>query len=205
MTRGLWFLLALAGAMGCSYTDPDFPGRGTAGGRKSTTPEAVAADDSGSVVEIDGLKSRAPADWKEQEVPEASRRFRVAQFKVPGDGGDAELVVFYFGPGGGGGVEANIERWKKMFVPPEGKKIDDVSKIEKLKAGEVNITLLDVHGTYKFKVRPMDTQEELRPNQRMLSAVFASPNGPYFVRLVGPEKTVDSHRAEFVDWLKAFK
>jgi hypothetical protein len=168
---------------------------------------AHADDKKSTVVEIDGLKSATPADWKPEEV---TRQFRIHQFRIPhvaDDKTDAELVIFFFGPGGGGSADANVKRWKSMFVPPEGKKIDDVAKVETFKIGDVQVTYLDVQGTYKFKERPFDpaSKEELRPDHRLLGVVFESPQGPYFFRLVGPSKTVAQNKKAFEDWLKAFK
>ena len=43
---------------------------------------------------------------------------RKASYEVPrakGDSDDGELAVFYFGPGQGGGIEANVDRWVKQF------------------------------------------------------------------------------------------
>ena len=57
-----------------------------------------------------GVRWTAPATWK----AEAPRPMRAATYSIPlaaGDQGIAECVVNYFGPGQGGGVEANIERW----------------------------------------------------------------------------------------------
>jgi len=92
-------------------------------------------------------------------------------------------------------------------MPPEDKKIDDVSKVENFKVGNVEVTYLDVQGTYKFKERPFDpaSKEELRPDYRMLGVVFESPKGPYFFRLVGPAKTVEHNKKAFEDWVKGFK
>jgi hypothetical protein len=132
---------------------------------------------------------------------------RVKQFSVPGSGekSDAELIVFFFGEGQGGGAQANIDRWKGMFVPPEGKKIEDVSKVENVKAGDAKATVLDVRGTYKWKPAPMAPQEELRPEHRMLAVLLETPKGNYFIRFVGPQKTVDKHKKDFDRWLKGFK
>jgi hypothetical protein len=165
-----------------------------------------AGDDKGTVVEIDGLKSPVPASWVAEKP---TSKLRVAQFRVPRakeDPQDAELVIFYF-EGQGGGVEDNVKRWKAMFFPPRGKTIDDVSTIEKMKAGDVPVTVLDVHGTYKYKKAPIvpDNQAELRPNYRMLAAYFGSKNGPYFIRLVGPAATVEQNKKGFDAWLKNFK
>jgi hypothetical protein len=161
----------------------------------------------GTIVEIDDLKSVAPADWKSEEV---TTKFRTHHFRIPhvaDDKSDAELTIFFFGTGSGGSADANVKRWKGMFLPPEGKKIDDVAKVENFKVGNVDVTYLDVQGTYKFKERPFDpaAKEELRPDHRMLGVVFESPKGPYFFRLVGPAKTVTENKKAFEDWVKGFK
>ena len=160
----------------------------------------------GTPVALDGLKSEAPADWKETPS-QSSMRFK--QFLVPraaGDAFDAELVIFYFGAGQGGGTDANLDRWKKMFQAPEGKTIDQLSKTEKLKVGKVPTTILDVSGTYMWKASPMaPTPAEPRAKHRMIAVVFESPQGPYFMRLVGPEKTIEKQKKAFDKWLKGFK
>jgi hypothetical protein len=171
---------------------------------------SVRGEEKGTVVELDGLKSRAPADWKQEEPSEVSRRFRAYQFRIPhaeGDKQDAEVIIFFFGPGGGGTAADNIKRWKGMFEPPEGKTADDVSKVEKSKVGDVELTALDIHGTYLHKARPFDPSEkpEKRAHYRMTSVVFESKNGPYFIRFVGPAKTVAAHKKGFDEWLKSFK
>ncbi len=159
------------------------------------------------VIEIDGLKSTAPADWKSEEV---TAKFRTHHFRIPhvaDDKTDAELTIFFFGTGSGGSADDNVKRWKGFFIPPEGKKIEDVSKVENFKVGNVDVTYLDVQGTYKFKERPFDptSKEELRPDYRMLGVVFESPKGPYFFRMVGPAKTVEQNKKAFEDWVKGFK
>jgi hypothetical protein len=166
---------------------------------------SLGADDKGTAVTIDGLTSTTPADWKEAKTA-SSMRFK--QFTLPkaeGDTADAELVIFFFGAGGGGGIKANIERWKGQFKPPVGKSIDDVAKSEEMTVGKVKVTYFDVSGTFLYKRTPMDSNVEERPNHRMLAIIFESENGPYFFRLVGPEKTVTHHKKGFDEWLKNFK
>jgi hypothetical protein len=169
---------------------------------------AVPATRAGEkTVTLDSLKSDVPASWKMQEP---SNKFRAYQFLVPKTGADkedAELVIFYFGAGSGGSVNDNIKRWKGMFLPPEGKSIDDVSKVEKLKVGAVELTYLDVQGTYLSKFPPFDPNAKVtkKDNYRRLGVVFASQNGPYFITLTGPDRTVEAHKKAFDDWLKGFK
>src|SRR5690348_2065135 len=144
----------------------------------------------GTLVTLDGLESRAPADWQE-EPP--TNRTRLKQFRlspIDDDKDNVEVVIFYFGEGQGGSAADNINRWKGFFVPPEGKKIDDVAKVQKFKVGEVPVTYLDIYGTYSFKFPPFSPSAKttLRPNYRMLGVVFASKKGPYFIRMLGPAR-----------------
>ena len=46
---------------------------------------------------------------------------RRAQYRVPGSAGDGEGVVYYFGPGQGGGPMENAHRWAGMFKQPDGR------------------------------------------------------------------------------------
>jgi hypothetical protein len=161
----------------------------------------------GTVVKLDGLQSRTPADWVEEKPTSNLRKY---QFKIPrvkDEKMDAEVVIFSFGAGQGGSAAENIKRWKGFFIPPQGKTIDDVAKVTKMKVGGADVTYLDVQGTYKFKERPFDpsSKEELRPDSRMLGVVFESQGGPFFIRLVGPAKTVAQHKTGFDQWLKEFK
>jgi hypothetical protein len=168
---------------------------------------SASASGQDRTITLDGMKSALPAEWK---VEKSTSQMRAHQFRLPkvdGDADDAEVVVFYFGAGGGGTIAENVKRWKQTFVPPSGKSIDDVAKVEEMKVGDTPVTYLDVSGTYKFKTRPNDpnSKEELKANSRMIGVVFASKNGPYFIRFVGPEKTVTHHKKGFDGWLKAFK
>lgn len=153
-----------------------------------------------TVVTLGELKSAAPADWKAQ--PPANK-FRAYQFGV----GDAELVIFFFGEGGGGNPADNINRWKGQFVPPEGKTIEEASKVEKLKVGKAELTYLDIQGTYLYKNPPFDpnAKTERKANYRRLGVYFACDGGPYFITLTGPGKTVEQNKKGFDDWLKNFK
>lgn len=161
----------------------------------------------GTVVELDGLKSTTPADWKEEKV---TSKLRMAQFRLPradGDPADAELVIFYFEKGGGGTVDANLKRWKDKFLAPSGKTADDIAKVEKYKVGSVNIIELDIKGTYLYKNPPFDpnAKTEKRADYRMIGIIFESPNGPYFITLTGPARTIDQHHKAFAEWIKNFK
>jgi hypothetical protein len=175
-------------------------------------PGAARADekkgDKGTVVEIDGFKAKVPGTWKEQELTEQQRNFgRIAQFTIPkakDDKHDGEMYVFHF-KGGGGDAKANIDRWKGQFTAPEGKKVE--TKVEDMKVGDTPVTYVDVQGTYKYKKAPFDPneKEELRPDYRLIGVIFESKGGPYYIRFVGPAKTLAENKKGFDEWLKALK
>src|SRR5260370_11904605 len=117
MTKTLWLVLGL-GLIGMSFC--------------SAVSDAGDGQEKekGTRVTIDGLQSKAPADWLE-EKPTNEMRFK--QFRVPAAKDDmepAELIIFFFGTGGGGSVQENLKRWKGMFTAPEGKKIDEIATVE---------------------------------------------------------------------------
>src|SRR5438874_2012117 len=121
-----------------------------------THPDFAQAQqtDKGMVVKLDGLESRTPPGWQE-EKPTNSTRLKQFRLSPIGDDKDnIEVVIFYFGEGQGGSAEENIKRWKGFFVPPEGKRIDDVAKVEKMKVGDVPVTYLNIYGTYSFRFPP---------------------------------------------------
>lgn len=168
---------------------------------------AVIAENKGTETDIDGIKSRVPESWKQKDT---DGKMRILHFIIPkekGDEHDGEFLVFFFGKGGGGGVDANIMRWKGMMTAPEGKSIDDLAKIEKVKVGDVPVTVLDVTGTYTHKARPFDPNEkgEKRPDYRLIGMIIESPNGPFFVRITGPAKTIEANKKGIDAWLKGTK
>lgn len=170
------------------------------------TTTAVTADDKGTTVEIGGLKSTAPAGWKKTEIPEKQKAFRAAQFRVPkaeGDKDDAEMVVSFFGKAGAGPVDANVKRWKDQFKAPAG----DNAKSDKFKVGDAEVVWLDINGTYLFKPAPFDPNPKVeeKPDYRAINAIFPTPNGPYYFRLVGPAKTIEVNKKPFEDMVKGFK
>lgn len=158
----------------------------------------------GVVVDLDGLKATTPGAWKE-EAP--SNRMRMTQFRLPKKGDDkedGELVIF---KGLGGGSKANVERWKKQFVPPKDKKIEDVAEVKEIKIGDRPAVYLDVQGTYLFNPQPFNprSKPEEKPNYRMLAIYFDGSENPYQIKLTGPAKTVEAYKKGFDEWMKNFK
>ena len=141
-----------------------------------------------------GIRWTAPAGWK----AEAPRPMRAATYSIPpvaGDQGIAECVVNYFGPGQGGGVEANIERWKGQVQGPDGKPAP--AKIDKRTARGVAITMIDVSGSYSGMGGPMMASPKAVPGYRLIGAIVEGPGGSVFFKLTGPAKTIAAQQKNF--------
>ena len=161
------------------------------------------ADEKGAEVNLDGLKSKTPAGWKE-ETP--SNRLRWMQFRVPKAEGDEANGELYLTKGISGSKEDNLKRWKGQFLPPTGKKIDDVTKVEDIKVAGCDVMYVDIQGTY-LEGAPMApaAMKKRRPNYRMLAVQFEGPSDVYHIKFTGPAKTVAEQKKAFDEWLKGFK
>jgi hypothetical protein len=137
---------------------------------------------------VSGLKFTAPGGWI-SEAPTSS--MRQAQYRLPkveGDTEDAELTVFFF-QGGGGGVQANVDRWIGQFSKADGSPANDIARTAHKTANGIPLTVVDVTGTYDGAMS-MQKEPAVKPNYRMLAAVAEASNGPWFFKLTGPAKTI---------------
>lgn len=135
-----------------------------------------------------GLGYDVPDGW---ETAPTSSRMRLAQWTLPGDGDEAaEVVIFFFGPGQGGGVEANLARWFSQFEQPDGSSTKDQASVTKREVNGLRLTIADMRGTYIASVRPGATERHHRPEHRMIAAVIDGDGGPWYLRVLGPEATV---------------
>lgn len=156
---------------------------GTAGSSDAAAPSVEAAANP-------GLEWTAPRRWR----AEGDRPMRIATYSIPAAAGDAEgaeCAVFYFGPQQGGGVDANVRRWASQFENA-GTPQRSVRKV----AG-MNVTRVEVKGSYLAPSGPMMQSQGSRPGYTLLGAIAEGPNGAVFFKLTGPEKSVRAAAKEF--------
>ena len=151
------------------------------------------------------LRYKVPEGWT-VEKPTSEMRF--AQYKLPkaaGDGEDALLIVYYFGKGQGGTPEANIERWINQVKQPDGSPSKDKAKIETLTVNGLPVTTLDVLGNYSGGMSADSAPQDSKSIYRLRGAIIDTPKGSYFVKLTGPEKTVNHWDQAFTEYLGSFE
>lgn len=168
----LWVLLAL------SYLSPGW-----------------ASDDAKKNVDLLDMTTTTPDSW--QAVPPSSS-MRLAQFAMP-DNEQAEVIVFYFGAGQGGGPEANITRWVGQFKPVNGKPVQPM--VTKMKTtGGFQVTWVEIQGDYArgVGVGPIG---EYRSDQMLIAGITQTPRGNLYFQLHGDRGTVLQHRDEFAHFV----
>ncbi len=151
------------------------------------------------------LKYKAPEGWLKENP---TSNMRAAQYKLPkaaGDSEDASLVLYYFGQGQGGGTQANIDRWVNQMQQPDGSASSSKAKSESMTINGLKVTTVDVSGNYSAEMTPGSGSFSNNSNYRMRAAVIETPKGSYFVKLVGPAKTVAQWDEAFNTYLKSFE
>jgi len=118
---------------------------------------------------------------------------RKAVLKVPNaDGETGEVIFFYFGPGGAGGTQANVDRWFRQFKEP---KEQIKARTEESKSGKNKVTYVFAEGTY-LSGMPGGPQTP-KPGFGLLGAIVEDPTGSVFIRYTAPKALIDSTTADF--------
>lgn len=142
-----------------------------------------------------------PPGWT--RAPSTSA-MRLATYRVPkaaGDAADAEVTVFHFGPGQGGGVDANFDRWVSQFRDVDRSK---AVRSERTANGFTQHVLEIERGTFATAMG-MGSPADAKENYAMLAAIVETPNGPYFFKLTGPAATVKGAKGAFMGLLDTLK
>ncbi len=161
---------------------PDLPEGHPAVGDIAPPTNAPAAGASAA----GGIAWSPPADLVAR--PPASS-MRVAEYGL-GDTTATELAVFFFGPGQGGDVEANITRWVGQIHTPDGA-APEVERTETTISG-VRVTRIEATGT--LAATTMGNPQPERPDHRLIGAIAEGPQGPVFFKMTTPNG--DAARAE---------
>lgn len=108
-----------------------------------------------------------------------------------------EAVFYFFGQGQGGDTEANIQRWIGQF---EGSPKTEKEVVE---INGTKVSFLTAVGTYLESAGPFATEKTARPGYVLLGAVVESEQGNVFVKLFGPEKSVEQVKKPFRELVRS--
>jgi len=147
------------------------------------------------------LRFAAPNGW----VPKPRRPMTVQVYalpKVEGELEDADLAVSHFPEMKNIPLARQIERWCAQFEQPDGRPGVEVVRQWTLEGGRSPTTIIDICGRY----RPgpaMGRRASPRERYRMLAAEIRTDAGPWYVKLIGPEKTVSHWKEAFLKFVSA--
>jgi hypothetical protein len=150
-----------------------------------------------TVIEVGGLRMPKPVTWV---WTKPSMQFRALQYAVPANGVNApaaELVFSVFAGGDGGPIDANLDRWANQFR--EG---DAAAKSVRSEATVSGMRVLRIESVGAYMGMGAAAP---RPGQMQLGAIVEAPGRNVFIKLVGPQATVESNRAAFDALLAGMK
>jgi hypothetical protein len=190
---------------GCSKNSGTVRSNSTVSQSSNSTAEQ-SSDSSAPAQNVTGeLRSKVPEGWTTEKP---TSEMRVAQYKLAkadGDPEDALLVIYYFGRGQGGSAQANIDRWINQIKQPDGQPSNEKAKTGTLTVNGLQVNTVDVTGIYAGGMSPDSAPATNKSIYRLRAAVVETPNGSYFVKLTGPEKTVGHWDQAYNDYLKSFE
>jgi len=155
----------------------------------------AATDASANKLVVPGARLDLPAGWM-FETPSSS--MRLAEAGIPGPGGEALLTVFFFGQGGGGGTEANLQRWAGQIVAEAGTEPER----DAFEVGDYSVATIGVEGTLQPS-RMGGGPTEPTPDSKLIGAVVEGPGGPWFFKITGPADTVTAAEPAFDAMLRS--
>lgn len=189
-------LVGLLASSACGSKGATYPASLQSNAAQSNSANSPAAGE---------LHYKAPDGWVKEPT---SSTMRVAQYKLPkteGDPEDALLVIYYFGATQGGTAQANIDRWISQMQQPDGSATKDKAKTETSTVNGLKVTSIDVSGTYTAEMAPGSGSTHNDANYRLRAAVVETPKGNYFLKLVGPAKTMGRWEQSVTDFVKSFE
>ncbi|MEZ6122216.1 MAG: hypothetical protein R3C49_03445 [Planctomycetaceae bacterium] len=136
----------------------------------------------------DGLSFSVPDGWSELPLSDFQKGVVTAKLAMPNVGPDVILTLSR----SGGGVEANLDRWRGQV---EGSR-QEIS--EELSVAGVAAKLIDLEGRFSagFGKEPQD-------GWRMLGVIVPLSDQGYFIKLTGPVDQVAKVEAEFRSFLNS--
>jgi hypothetical protein len=148
-----------------------------------TTPAAASAP-----ISHDGQPNwQVPAGW--QEI--SGGQFLVAKFTLTGDGGATAAVNVSTSAGDGGGLAANVNRWRgQLGLPP---------------VSDILTSSLDVAGGKAQLVEMGGTNAQTGQPSQLIAAIVSQPDQTWFYKLMGDAKVVAGQRDAFKRFVQSAK
>ena len=99
--------------------------------------------------------------------------------------------------------EMNIRRWVMQVAKPDGTpSAPKDAAITETDLGDVKLTVVQLDGAIGASMRGGGSAT---PGQRLVAAIVDHPKGPHFVKITGPVKAMEGHKAAINASLRSAK
>jgi hypothetical protein len=176
---------------------------------QAAKPDAAAMANielGGTPVTLAGITFTPPTAWKDLG-PSGMRKAEYCFGPIGSDKDSATVTAFYFGPSGGGGIDANINRWIGQMKLPDGADPEKAITREETMVDGMKVHTVQLAGTYNASMGgPMMGGKTMPMEGYMMSAVvLEAPQGNVFFKLTGPKETATQMNVGFHAMLAAIK
>ncbi len=153
--------------------------------------DLTAADEGEETIVLAGFTFKFAKPWKEKQVTSPMRAAELTYDHEDEKLADLDLVFYHF-PNQGGGTRANLDRWIGQFAGEP--KVEE----EDLEFDGTKVSILKAAGTFNEPSGgPFSGNSTPRENYTMLAAVVESKSGPVFLKLYGPDASVEAAKDAF--------
>jgi hypothetical protein len=183
--------LGCGGPVDSTRRDAPIP---TVPAREAKSPSHAAGPQDGGApskeLKFDGIGFTLPAGWKQVAIPPEKQGFIDAQILVSAAGQELTLTLSSIG----GGIEANVARWKTQF----SSSATDQQLVDKIEVSGRRATWVDLSGT--FRAAPGMAQGS-QADWRMLGVGIPLEPRDFYLKLTGPAEAVEAAREEFREFV----
>ncbi len=197
----------------CSSGDQE-AGQSDAGQAGEATVEKTSApaidpadyDLSGQPVTLAGITFTPPGDWTDTG-PSGMRKASYYFGPAEGDTDSGTVTVFYFGPTGGGSIDANIDRWVSQMVQADGSDPKASAERYNMETAGMPVHVVTADGAYTGSMGGggMGGATDASEGYHLIGAVVEGPEGNVFFKLTGPKRTAEAMGDEFLAMIKAIE
>ena len=142
----------------------------------------------GKSMSIAGITFTPASQWQDFG-PSGMRAASYSYGPLEPDKDSATMAVFHFGPGQGGTIEANMDRWIGQYSLPDGRDPATAAIRYDRQVAGYPAHVVTLYGIYNESVRPMSKEKVARENYRLVAIIVEAPGGNVFFKLTGPDKT----------------
>ncbi|MGE3315133.1 MAG: hypothetical protein AB7O26_08440 [Planctomycetaceae bacterium] len=179
----LFVVAVLAGCAAETTKPADKPieyvgGKNDAAG-KGNPASGETASQQPQQLKFEGIEFTVPAGWKQVPIPSEKKGFIDGQLMIPAGGEEVALTLSSIG----GGIEANVERWKSQFEL----EADSKPVVESIDIGGRKGTWVDLSGTFTSAI---GGKPGPHPKSRMLGVGIPVEPREFYLKVTGPADAV---------------